>query len=178
MITYKRATTDSELNAILALQVRNLKTAVSQEEQQEQGYVTVVHTFEILKKMNDSCPHIIAMNGDQVVGYALAMLPSFQKELPILRPMFDIVEPLLKGRNYLAMGQICVDKPYRGQGVFAGMYQFYKAELSDHFDCLFTEIVTTNIRSLKAHKRIGFEDLVTQSTDDTSWVIVNWNWNQ
>lgn len=177
MITYKRATSDKELQEILAIQRRNLKANVPLQEREEQGYITVPHTFEVLKKMNDACPHILAMNGDQVAGYALVMLRSFKYEMPILIPMFETADALLKGKNYVTMGQICIDKPYRGQGVFKGMYTFYKEELKDSYDCLFTEVATANTRSIEAHKRVGFKILETQITDGTSWAMVNWDWN-
>lgn len=177
MITYKRTELDSELYQILEIQKRALKDNVSIKEQQEQGYITVPHTFEILKKMNDACPHIVALDGDTIIGYALVMLESFRFEMDILTPMFDSADRLLPDKNYVAMGQICIDKPYRGTGVFRGLYSFYKEELSATFDCLFTEVATANSRSIEAHKSIGFKILDTQTTDGTSWSMVNWEWN-
>ena len=97
MITYKRATSDKELHEILAIQRRNLKANVSLQEREEQGYITVPHTFEILKKMNDASPHILAMDGDSVAGYALVMLRSFKYEMPILIPMFETADMPFKG---------------------------------------------------------------------------------
>ena len=177
MITYKRATSDKELHEILAIQKRSLKANTPIQDREEQGYITVPHTFEILKKMNDACAHILAMDGDHVAGYALVMLRSFRYEMPILTPMFETADRLLKGKNYLTMGQICIDKPYRGQGIFKGMYTFYKEELSDSYDCLFTEVAIANTRSIEAHKRVGFTILETQMTDGTLWGMVNWDWN-
>lgn len=177
MITYKRATSDSELYQILAIQKRALKINISLKEQQEQGYITVPHTFDILKKMNDACPHILALDKDAVVGYALVMLRSFRFEMPVLIPMFETADRLLAGRDYVTMGQVCIDKAYRGKGVFRGMYTYYKEQLSPTFDCLFTEVATANTRSIEAHKSIGFKILDTQTTDGTSWSMVNWDWN-
>ncbi len=178
MITYKRATSDDELYQILDIQKRALKANVSIKHQKEEGYITVPHTFNILKKMNDACPHILAMNGKYVAGYALVMLRSFRNEIPILTPMFETADSLLKGKNYVTMGQVCIDKPYRGQGVFKGMYLFYQKELSHSYDCLFTEVATANVRSIEAHKSVGFKILDTQITDGTSWAMVNWDWNE
>lgn len=176
MIIYKRATTDSELHQILEIQKRALKGNVSITEQKEQGYITVPHTFEILKKMNDACSHILAMDGDRVVGYALVMLESFRYEMNTLTPMFETADRLLPSKNYLTMGQICIDKPYRGKGVFKGLYSYYQSELSESFDCLFTEVATSNTRSINAHLAVGFKILDTQTTDGTSWEMVNWDW--
>lgn len=175
MITYKRASTD-HLQQILDIQKRALKSNISEIERLREGYITVPHTLAILAKMNDACPHILAMNGDIVAGYALTMLPSFRYEMEILTPMFETADKLLYSKNYLAMGQICIDKPYRGQGVFRGLYNFYKAELSSSYECLFTEVATGNTRSLNAHKAIGFKVLETQITDETSWEMVCWDW--
>lgn len=178
MITYKRAASDSELQQVLSIQKRALKGVVSSEEEQDQGYVTVPHTFEILKKMNEACPHMLAMDGDHVVGYALTMLECFRYDMDILTPMFDTADVLFPEKNYLAMGQICIDKPYRGKGIFRGLYTYYKDELSEEFECLFTEVATSNTRSLQAHLAVGFKVLDTQVTHGTSWEMISWEWNK
>jgi len=126
--------------------------------------------------MNEACPHIVAKDKDKIAGYALVMLPSFRYEMPVLTPMFESADRLLKTKNYVAMGQVCIDKPYRKMGVFKGLYTYYRKELSTQFDCLFTEVATNNIRSLEAHKSIGFKILETQITEGTSWELVNWDW--
>ncbi|NAS31227.1 GNAT family N-acetyltransferase [Flavobacteriaceae bacterium R38] len=176
-ITYTRATSNDELHQILDIQKRNLKTVLSSEETKNEGYITVGHDFDILKKMNDACPHIIAKDGDKVAGYTLVMLQSFRNEMPVLTPMFETADELLKGKNYVVMGQVCIDKPYRKMGVFRGLYTYYQQQLSNRFDCLFTEVATHNTRSLEAHKSIGFKILKTQITEETSWELVNWDWN-
>lgn len=66
-IIYKRTTTNQELKDILDLQKRNLPLSISEEEKQKEGFVTVRHPFEVLKEMNDACPHIIARHNNKVV---------------------------------------------------------------------------------------------------------------
>jgi len=176
MISYKRAESDNELQQILNIQKKALKTNVSLEEQKEQGYVTVPHTFEILKKMNDACPHLLAVVDGNVVGYALTMLESARYEMPILTPMFDIADGLYPTKNYLVMGQICIDKPYRSKGIFKGLYSFYREELSPQYKSLITEVATLNTRSLSAHLAVGFKVIDTQVTDGTSWELISWEW--
>jgi len=178
MITYTRASQDEELYQILAIQKNNLKEHLTEEEMKESGYITVPHTFDILKKMNTSCSHILAKNDEEVVGYALVMLQSFRNEMPILTPMFKKADELLNGKNYVVMGQICIAKPYRKQGVFRGMCQYYQKALSHKYDCLFTEVACENYLSMAAHKKIGFMVLETQITEGTKWALVNWNWNK
>lgn len=175
-ITYTRVSTEKELNQILALQKTNAINATSSEEKQREGFVTVSHNFDILKQMNDACPHVIAKDGDMVVGYALVMLKEFRDDISILSAMFETAVELLGDKSYLAMGQICISKEYRKQGIFRGMYNFYKEELQDEFDCLLTEVATKNQRSIEAHKSVGFKILKTQITDGISWELINWNW--
>ncbi len=176
MVVYKRATETSELEQILALQKENAINSISATEKDIEGFITVSHTYEILKKMNDACPHIIAKDGDMVVGYALVMLREFRDEIAVLSAMFESAATLLGDKNYLAMGQICISKAYRKQGIFRGMYAYYKEELHNEYDCLLTEVATENVRSLNAHLNVGFEIIKTQITNGTSWELIYWNW--
>lgn len=175
-ITYHRASTDQELAQILEIQKRNFKNKISTADQQKEGFVTVYHNFELLKKMNDACPHIIAKIENNVIGYALVMLKTFRNEIPVLMPMFAKIDELIPTKNYVVMGQVCIDKPFRQMGVFDGMYFFYQEELKDHFDCLFTEISAENKRSIAAHKRVGFKTLNTHISEGVLWELVIWNW--
>src|SRR5687768_835773 len=83
------ATTDGELAQILTLQQANHASSLSEADAARDGFVTVMHTFELLKKMNQAAPQIIAKDGDSVIGYALVMLRSFSDMIPVLQPMFN-----------------------------------------------------------------------------------------
>ena len=106
-IHYTTAKTTDELERILSLQKMNLKSAVSSDEMEQEGFVTVHHDLDLLTRMNDACPHIIAKDNDLVVGYALSMTQDFKYEISVLRPMFTELEEN-KIQNYITMGQICV----------------------------------------------------------------------
>lgn len=175
-VQYTRASSEDELLQILELQKKNAFASVNKKEQEKEGYVTVSHSYKILKLMNDACPHIIAKDGDLVVGYALVMLQEFRDEISILSAMFETASELLGDKKYLAVGQICISMEYRKQGIFRGMYNFYKEELQSEFDCLLTEVATDNHRSLNAHLNVGFKILKTQVSDGVSWELINWNW--
>ncbi|WP_276168970.1 GNAT family N-acetyltransferase [Zobellia alginiliquefaciens] len=173
MIIYTTATTAIELEQILVLQQKNLPTSVSAQEKEKEGFVTVVHNFEILKAMNDVCPHIIAKSGEQVVAYALCMHPKFANEIEVLKPMFkelDCTVPLIT--NCIAMGQICVDKAFRRQGIFRKLYETMQAKTQKSFNCIITEIDATNARSIQAHYAVGFKELKTYDAADQEWKIV------
>jgi len=173
MVSYKQADTLAELEQILDLQQRNLPKNISQEESTKEGFVTVEHTMDMLKAMNDVCGHIIAVEDNQVVGYALCMHPKFAEDIEVLRPMFHEIETVLDDNvHYMAMGQICVAKSHRGQGIFRKLYQTMKENLPEGFDTIVTEVDGKNKRSLAAHAAIGFETLTIYNSGEKQWHII------
>jgi len=127
--------------------------------------------------MNFACPHIIAKDNDSVIGFALVMLSSFRNEIKLLIPLFEKIDELVpKRKTYVVMGQICIDRNYRKQGLFRALYHFYKSELEEQFDFLVTEIDVTNVRSLQAHEAVGFKIIDSYEEDGIVWNIVSWDW--
>ncbi len=81
--------TDEQLKQILQLQAENLRTNISAETQQQQGFVSLQHTLPVLKQMHGIAPSIIATDGDQLAGYALTMPRECRQIVPDLEPMFS-----------------------------------------------------------------------------------------
>jgi GNAT superfamily N-acetyltransferase len=171
-----------DLEQILALQRDNLAPALSPDEARAQGFVTVQHNLDILERMHALAPSIVARDGERIAGYALAMPLETQSYLPILDSLFQLLGTLSwRGRrlpelSHYVMGQICVAKEYRGQGVFDALYQGHRAEYATRFDLLVTEIATRNTRSLRAHERVGFVPIHYHADHVDDWVIVGWDW--
>lgn len=177
------ASTDHHLQQILQLQKINLPRSLTKEERIQEGFVTVDHDFDTLKKMNTPYPHTIALDGNIVVGYALVMLPAMRDEIEILKPMFEKIDGLLYNSKllseckYFMMGQVCVGKEFRGQGVFYKMYDHLKSTTNDDFDFMITEVSDHNTRSLKAHDNHGFENILNyKAPDGHPWQILLWNY--
>lgn len=183
MIYYTNSNAPEDLAQIIALQTINLPTNISEQEATEQGFVTVVHTLELLEKMGTVHPHTIAKDGEKVVGYALSMLRDFRDKIPVLIPMFNIMDSLewnnkaLRDSRYCVMGQVCVDKAYRGQGVFKGLYHQMRHAMQPHFEVVVTEIAKNNTRSLRAHEKVGFVPLHEYASEKEDWIIVAWDWS-
>lgn len=183
MITYTTANSTIDLESILTLQKENLPQNLDEAEIQSQGFVTVNHSFELLKKMNGIEPHIIAKDGEKIAGYVLAMTKNARNDIPVLIPMFDLFEKIFyKGQkiadcNYILVGQVCIGKAYRGTGIFDDCYNFYREFYKGKYDMAITEIASLNPRSVNAHKRVGFEEIHTYTApDNTEWKIVVWDW--
>ncbi|MFD1161635.1 GNAT family N-acetyltransferase [Hwangdonia seohaensis] len=178
-ITYHRASTAEDLHQILNLQKKNLYDAISKDSKEKEGFLTVKHDFELLKKMNDACPHFIAKYNAKVVGYALSMVREFRDQIPVLIPMFTEIDKAINEQNpplnYMVMGQVCVDKEARGQGVFRGLYQYMAQELKHKFDAIITEVDIKNKRSSYAHKAIGFKVLKNYTSNGQFWEIISLN---
>lgn len=175
--------TEKDLEGILRLQQTNLKQHITAEEAMEQGFLTVEHDMELLRRMNDHEPHIVARDGSRVVGYTLAMTRELRDEIPVLVPMFQLFNQVsyrgkpLAELDYLVVGQVCVDKAYRGQAVLDRCYAQYRQEYAGRYALAITDIASTNHRSLRVHERVGFQE-IERFTDSSSteWVVVVWDW--
>lgn len=178
-INYTVASTDADLYGILKLQRANLPGSLTHEEALEQGFVTLQHNFALLKRMNIPYPHLIAKREDRVIGYALVMLPDLRAAIPALIPMFAQIDALeyagqkLRDARYVVMGQVCIAKDYRGQGIFKRLYDEMVMHVSPHFDFILTEVSGRNTRSMRAHEKIGFENICDYTSDDgEDWSIL------
>jgi L-amino acid N-acyltransferase YncA len=74
------------------------------------------------------------------------------------------------------MGQICIDKTYRGKGVFKMLYDKHREMNKDVYDFIVTEISTGNLRSIKAHQKTGFKTIHTYLDHMDEWNVVLWDW--
>lgn len=184
-LEYISATSNQDLLGILTLQKKNLAGQLDAAEIRSQGFVTVDHSYEQLEKLNAIEQHIIARDGDKVIGYILAMTSCSRHDIPVLVPMFEQFDSIgYKGKKiidfrYMVVGQVCVDKAYRGRGVFDNCYSKYREQFSPDYDFAITEIALSNQRSLHAHFRVGFRELHRYTgPDQTEWIIVIWEWNE
>jgi predicted GNAT superfamily acetyltransferase len=173
MIYYKQASSQKELEQILSLQQKNLANSLTLDELENEGFLTVEHSMEILQAMNDECGHIIALEDGKVIGYALCMHPKFADSIEVLKPMFaEINKAVADKTNYMVMGQICVSKSHRGKGLFRNLYLTMKNKLPEGFDTIITEVDGKNKRSLTAHAAVGFETLKIYTSGGKEWHLI------
>jgi GNAT superfamily N-acetyltransferase len=180
-IDFTTVSNPDEVRQILELQAANLPSALTPDTIASQGFVTVRHDLEVLERMNDAAPGIIAKDGDRVVGYALVMPRAFASDVPILQPLFRMLDALswrggvLRDRTrWFVMGQICIAEGYRGRGIFEGLYRTMADEYRDRYDFTITEVAARNTRSLRAHARAGFHtlQLYADATTGERWHVI------
>lgn len=184
MLSITTVQSQPDIQGILTLQQANLRKNVPLAVQVEQGFVTVEHDPAVLTRMNQAAPSVIAKDGNTVVGYALTMLPEFGADIPELLPLFALINTLdyknqpLSTYNWYVIGQVCVADGYRGQHIFDRMYQHHREVYSDRYQLLITDISANNLRSLRAHARVGFQTLheFHDPAIGETWVVVVWNW--
>jgi len=170
---------EEELRQILDLQRVNLTGRLTAAEIAADGFVTVQHTLDLLKRMHAIVPSVVARTDDGLAGYALVMPVQIRPFIPVLEPMFQRLGSLgLLERRFYVMGQICVAKAWRGKGVFDLLYQAHRRHLRATFDYCVTEVAMRNTRSLRAHERVGFVviDRYRDTTDD--WALIQWDWSE
>src|SRR5438067_2523782 len=110
--------TNEELHQIIQLSDQNLRTKISEEEKNAQGFVSWNYSLALLRKMNAQYPHVIIKDNNKVIGYGLVALKEAKDFHPALEAMINHLEKLtynnkkLGEYKYYIMGQVCVDKVY------------------------------------------------------------------
>ena len=176
-------TTDEELQQIVQLSHTNLKLNIDESEKEKEGFVTWEYSYELLKQMHDQQPHVIVKDNDLLAGYALVALKEAGIFHNDLAAMINNLEKVvydgkpLSAYKYYVMGQVCVDKAYRGKGVFDMLYQHHKKIFKDRFDFVITDISINNLRSIRAHEKVGFKTIYSYKDAIDNWNVVLWDWS-
>ena len=182
MLIATTVSTSEELQQILHIQQENLRNNISTSEMNSQGFVTMKHSPEILQQFQDLAPIIIVKDDNAIAGYALVMLRQCRSLMPDLEPMFCLFDRLewngkpLNDYRFYVMGQICVAKEYRGQGLVEMLYHKHRDIYQNQYDFIITEVSTRNQRSMRAHERIGFKTLHTHRDELDEWAVITWDW--
>jgi hypothetical protein len=180
-ILFDIATTDAHFEQIIKLQKENLRNALTKTEQDTEGFVYTEHTIGLVKKMATLLPQVIALVDNRVVGYNLALSPAMKDEVTMLVPMFNEFENCtyrgkpLTTYQLMVGGQVCVDKPFRGQGMVSKLYRETIRRLPAGYELCATEISPANVRSLIAHQKMGFEIIASYHDGAELWDIVVWD---
>jgi predicted GNAT superfamily acetyltransferase len=168
----------SEISELLALQTANLAINLDAETIESQGFVTFVYSPEVIEKMMQAAPQIVARADGQIIGYALTTTVEVGLDNELMRPLVELSQklPPLSTKPIYFMGQVCVRAGYRGIGVFDALYQEHKEVFKYQYKAVVTEIASDNLRSLAAHRRVGFQTLHTgfDEVHGKEWHVVAW----
>lgn len=169
---------------ILALLQQNHIRQLSAEVWTSEGFVTLEFDQQKLEAMKGAYKHVIARLDGKVVGYVLVLLKEKSGHFPFLDEMFALIDAStfggipLKQKKYFVMGQVCIDKPFRGKGLFRELYLKLREQMLPDFDLVITEVSDRNQRSVRAHEKIGFRQIEnTIPPAETEWKVIAWDWS-
>lgn len=180
----KLVTTSEEISAIKELQNLNLRPNISDTEAASEGFLTASYTIAYLQAMNADAPSVIAKMGDKVVGYAMVTTHNLRDGHDLMADLFNTIDRtsysgrVLSETDYVVVGQLCVAKEFRGLGLVQQMYNHFKDCYANRFEYLVTDVAQANVRSLKAHKKTGFQVIDTLTYGGIGWDIVLWDWRR
>ncbi|MDY4005960.1 MAG: GNAT family acetyltransferase [Fusobacterium varium] len=149
----------NDLDRVLDLLRTNHVDTISEEEKQN-GFVTTNITKEQLCNLMETEKGItVAEDGDRIVGFALAGSWNFWQPWPLFTYMiehlkeFELNGETLTVENSYQYGPVCLDKKYRGTGIFEKLFTFSLKSMADRFPYMVTFINQVNPRSYAAHTR-------------------------
>lgn len=165
------ARNDRDLEGILALQQASRVPT-------QDGFVTVKHTLEILQAMHRLAPSVVAWDDQEsIVAYAITMPREARPLVPILEPMFAMLDKMDIPGEWYVMGQVAVAPAQRGLGVFDRLYHQHRTHYARRWAQIITEVATRNGRSLRAHQRVGFRTIKTYQDSTDHWAVIAWDWS-
>lgn len=182
MLYSAEVTSYDEILQIHKMNQLYLRSNLSAQVQEEEGFVSWLYPVSLLQQMDSIAPSIIVKDDEQVVGYALVTpieASSFHPDLKILIDNLETIDHKdkpLSSYLYYVMGQVCIHKEYRGKGIFSMLFQKHKEIYNGQYELLVTEISTKNLRSQKAHEKVGFTTIYTYTDALDDWNVVVWDW--
>lgn len=152
---FRRATRE-DIPAILDVQDANFIGNLEDAERRE-GFLSVKFTREQFEEMAGQVGIIVAVVGGRLAGYLCASSCEFNRPFPLLAAMmqqFDVID--YRGRSLAASrvfiyGPVCIDRPYRGQGLLRGLYDMLQREAAGRYDIGVAFVAGDNPHSLRVH---------------------------
>lgn len=157
MITYTPAIYE-HISGISALQEQNLAANIPPEAHSN-GFVTTPFTVEQLQHLIDERGMFIALQDEQVVGYAVSASWDYLSQWPIfphmvsLFPEFTYHDTRMTTENSYQYGPVCVSHALRGGEVFPALFNYARQQMHSRYSYGLTFINKRNHRSYAAHTR-------------------------
>lgn len=149
----------ADFEGMLALQNRNLLAVLTPKEQ-EDGFLNTAFSLENFRAMDKSIAVIVAVEKDKVRGYLCAATLAFKECFPFPAALIKHANNhVYKGRtlsSYRAciVNPICIDKDYRGSGMFMGLCQAMLPIISREYELALAFVSVKNLRSLHACQKM------------------------
>ncbi len=179
-LIFRRAETTEDFQQIFDLQNNNLVTSLSESDLKD-GFLSASFTLDELQSMNDNICIMTCFSGMDLCGYQVATTLEFNKSSPLITAMMQQFSQITyKGKNIseydcFIAGPTCIDKKYRGQGIFpqlvAAVFDFLK-QMSNPPRLRISFASESNLRSLNALKKVGCEIIGEFEFDTNKFMII------
>lgn len=178
-----RAAIATDISGIEALQERYLHRSLTPEERKS-GFVTTPFTQEQIEDRIANKGLFVTEDKGEIVAYVYAGRWEFFEQWPIF-PYMTSRFPYLKYKNYklttfdtFQYGPVCVDKKYRGKGVFNQTFEAMRLEWLKEFELSITFINAINDVSVKAHDKLGWKLIDRFYFNDNNYLSLAFEMNQ
>ncbi|WP_198673667.1 GNAT family acetyltransferase [Algibacillus agarilyticus] len=155
-IAFKRASL-TDVDEVLALHYKYQIDSINEADKAD-GFITTAFTpAHLTRLIQEEEGLFIACVEDEIVAYAMAASWSFWLQWPLFEYMVnhlndaECLNQVITVDNSYQYGPVCVDKSYRGSGVFEQIFNYSLAEMHKRFPIMVTFINKINPRSFAAH---------------------------
>ena len=169
-----------DFQQIVELQNKNLRSTLSDSEQ-ENGFLSAAFSIEHFQEMNDDLCVVACFDNERICGYLAAGSIEFKKKFPLVAGMIDCFskisyknKSLINYQSFIS-GPICIDKNYRGMGIFEKLIAStlnFLLQQSNSPDLMTAFISSNNLRSTNAHKKIGMEVVGEFTFNNQTYLIL------
>lgn len=171
------AAQQSDFEQVVSLQKRN-SLAVLKADELDDGFLSSSFSATQFAQISESVALYVARNNSSVIGFVCASTPEFNRSFPLPAAMIERFPEISIGSHLLTelrsfiTGPVCVDKNYRGQGIFEALYGALFEAQKTRFDVALALISVANKRSIKAHQKVGMDAIDSFRFGDREFFIV------
>ncbi len=154
----------ADIDDVLALQSKYHIASIA-EEDKSSGFVTTLFTPDQLTALiQDEAGLFVGRVDGRLVSYVMAASWGYWSQWPMFAHMIKSLHQLnflgqqLSTENSYQYGPVCVDKPFRGSGVLAQIFDFAREKMAARYPILVTFVNKINTRSFVAHtQKLGLQ---------------------
>ncbi|MGH7927947.1 MAG: hypothetical protein ACREQV_09150 [Candidatus Binatia bacterium] len=154
-VKYRRAIRDHYPD-ILRLNEANFRANLSPDERKD-GFLSAIFSAAQVAAMAEDLGIMVAMIDDKLAGFLCAFRNDFDHGSPVVAKMIESYERMrfegkpLSGYRSYAYGPVCIDRPFRRNGLLRGLYEAQRRDLAGQFEIGVALVSRDNPHSLRAH---------------------------
>ena len=176
-----RMATFEDISEVEKLQEKYHVSTISDEDRPD-GFVTTLFTREQFERLIEEEKGLfVASDKGKVIAYAMAASWDYWSTWPLFQYMIGDLSSTsylgldLSTENSYQYGPICIDKEYRGTSVLPNLFEFSRRVMNKRYPVLITFINKINIRSLRAHQKLGLDVIKEFVFNDNYYYELGYN---